>query len=339
MKAPFISEDVLSIHREAIVVDLHVDVILQQRLFGYDISKKHNPFMRRQPFIWQADIPRMLEGGYTLATLGIHYFPWESKKAWKEVLQQLDYIKKVANNDSRVVIISNADDIIDAKKNNKLAVIAGLEGAHLLGGDLNKLEELHSHSILYLTLTHFSQNTFATPGLGKGQNKQTPLSSEGKKLIEKLNQLKILADLAHLNERGVLDACSYSSAPVIASHSCAKGYHQNLRGITDEGLKAIAKTNGVVGVIFAPNFLCGRLNAPVRIVAEQMAYIADLIGTEHVAFGSDFDGWIPTIPNDMRDCRDMPLLTKELLALGMSHSEIIAILGGNVLRVLRTIRG
>ncbi len=72
---------------------------------------------------------------------------------------------------------------------------------------------------------------------------------------------------------------------------------------------------------------------------DQARYLADLIGPEHIALGSDFDGWIPSIPNEMRDCRDMPVLTQQLLDAGFSYDEVAGILGRNFLRVFRAVRG
>jgi len=338
MKAPVIEQDVLDFHHSQILIDMHVDVIIQHRLFRYNIRKRHKPWMRRQPFIWHADIPRMLEGGYTSAILGIHYYPWESKRAWKEVRKQLSYMEKVVAEDERVLLARNASDILRAKENGQLAFMAGLEGAHLLNGDLERLDEAVERGCIYLTLAHFSRNAAAVPGMGRGSGSTDGLSEFGRKLVRRMNDLKIIVDVAHVNPAGVLDACSETSAPVIASHTCCISMHENTRGMTDEGIRAVAETGGVIGVIFSPGFLKGKFDVSLDAVVEQTMYIADMVGPEHLAVGSDFDGWIPSIPNDIRDCRDMPLLTQKLLAAGMSKDEVSGVLGRNLLRVIETIR-
>ncbi|MCA9562546.1 MAG: membrane dipeptidase [Myxococcales bacterium] len=339
MKAPTIRDSVLEAHRDFVVFDLHVDVILQQRLFGYDISKAHRPWMRRQPFWRHADVPRMLEGGYSGVSFGIHYWRKETPKGWVEVQKQLDYMEKVAATDERVVLARTAADIEAAGKSGKLAATAGFEGAHLIDGNLNHIDEMAERHGLYLTLAHFSKNQACTPGMGKGANQEDGLTEFGKALVKKLNDAKMLVDVAHVNEPGVLDAARASQAPVIATHTCAKGVHHHARGITDEGFKAIAETGGVAGVIFSPGFLKGKLNASLDAVVEHAKYIADLVGPEHLALGTDFDGWIPTIPNDIRDCRDMPAYSQRLMDAGFSRDEVAGLMGGNLMRVIREVRG
>ena len=339
VKAPEIAEQTRAFHRAQIVVDLHVDVIIQQRLFRYDIRKFHRPWIRRQPFFRHADIPRMIEGGYAAAVLGIHYWPWESERGWREVKKQLAYMHWVVEHDERVILARTADDIVGAKEDGKLAFLAGLEGAHLINGNLDRVDEAVNLGAIYITMAHFSKNSASTPGMGRRKNQTEGLSSFGRDLVRKMNAAQVLVDVAHINRPGLLEACEVTDAPVIASHTMAVGLHENDRGVTDDGIRAIARTGGVMGVIFAPNFVSGRLNAPLDAVVDHAVYIADLVGAEHVSVGSDFDGWIPAIPNDIRDCRDMPLLTQKLFDRGLDKEEIAGILGGNFLRVLRAVRG
>jgi membrane dipeptidase len=339
MKAPQIREEVRAFHDSQIVIDLHVDVIIQQRLFRYDISKQHRPWMRRQPFFRHADIPRMLEGGYTFAALGIHYWPWESKRGWKEVRKQLAYLEKVTARDERVVLARTAADVEAAHADGKLALAPGLEGSHLINGDLEHLDEAAERGVVYLTLAHFSKNQVATPGMGRGKNQADGLTELGREVVARLNELKLVVDVAHVNWPGAIEACEVSTQPVVATHTCAVGLQMNNRGVTDDAIRAIAETGGVMGIIFCPSFLRGKLNASLDAVVDHTFYIADLVGPEHLAVGSDFDGWIPTIPNDIRDCRDLALLTQKLLDRGMSKDEVAGLLGLNFLRVFRTIRG
>lgn len=339
MKTPSVREDIRAFHARHILVDLHVDVIIQQRLFGYDIRRSHEPWFRHQPLFRHADIPRMLEGGYTFAALGIHYFPWESKAGWREVRRQLDYMEKVASVDERVVIVDTVSDIRRAKEEGKLAVMAGLEGAHLLAGQIEHIEEAKRRNCIYMTMAHFSKNSAATPSMGRGANEEDGLTPFGKQLVGALNKAKMIVDAAHVNHPCVLDICETSSLPVIASHTCCRGLYRTPRGLEDDGIRAIAETGGVMGIIFSPGFLTGKLRASLDQVVKQALYIAEMVGPQHVAIGSDFDGWIPSIPDEMFDCRDMPLLTQMLLDAGMSEEEVKGILGENFLRVMQEVRG
>ena len=339
MKPPAIRDDIRAFHAELVVVDLHVDVVLQHRLLRYDIQKRHRPLVRRQPLFWHADIPRMIEGGYTAAVLGIHYWPWQSRRALRQVKKQLDYVRQVVDRDTRVLLARTAADIDVAKRTGRLALLAGLEGAHMLDQSLDFLEEARDRGVVYVTLAHFSKNAACTPGLGRKKNQRDGLTPFGRDLVAELNRLGILVDVAHVNRPGVIEACETSTSPVIASHSLASGLRDTPRGLDDAGLHAVAATGGVVGVIFAPNFLRGKLDAPIDAVIDHLLYIADRIGPRHLAIGTDFDGWIPSIPNDIRDCRDLAWLTQRLVDRGTSREDVAGILGGNFLRVLRQVRG
>jgi membrane dipeptidase len=339
MRAPNIRDDVRAFHEAQLVIDLHVDSIIQQRLFRYDLRKRHRPLMRRQPFIWQADIPRMLEGGYTAAVLGIHYWPFEWKRAWRAIGKQLAYLERVVAQDDRVLLARTAADLERAHAEGKLALMAGLEGAHMLGRDLDHLDEAAARGALYLTLAHFSRNAACTPGMGRRSNQRDGLTNWGRELIARLEELKLVVDVAHVNRPGVLEACAAAKAPVFATHTCAVGLRDNDRGLTDEGIAAVAATCGAIGILFGPNFLRGTLNAPLDAVADHVVYVLERAGAEHLALGTDFDGWLPAIPNDLRDCRDLPLLTQLLLDRGLSRDDVAGLLGRNVLRVIRQVRG
>lgn len=339
LEAPTIDPVAREVHQRAVLADLHVDIILQQRLFGYDIRKHHEPWKRRQPFFRHADIPRMIEGGYDLAVLGVHYWPFERKGAWREVTRQLDYFDYVIETDERVVAATSAGDVRSAKGTGKLALMPGLEGGHLLGGDLSRIASAAERGAAYLTLAHFNKNSLATPSMGRGANQTDGLSSMGLEAVAELNRVGMIVDVAHVNEPGVLDACKASSAPVIASHTIAKGAHDHRRGVSDEGALAVAQTGGLVAVMFAPGFLAGKGDVSIEVVVDHMMHLVELIGAQHVGVGTDFDGWIPSIPNDIRDCRDMALMTEKMLGRGLSEEDVCAILGDNFLRVLEAVKG
>lgn len=304
------------------MLDLHLDSIIQQRLFGYNVRKPHNAGMRGQPLFWHADVPRMVEAGYRGACMGVHFWPWESERGWREANTQIDYLDRVAQSDDRLLRVREPDDWARAPAEGKIAVAPGVEGAHMLNGDVDRVFELAARNIAYLTLTHFSRNAAATPSMGRGSNEQDGLTDFGRELVVALEEHEIVIDLSHLNMPGVLDTCAIAKKPLFATHSGAQSVRQHPRLLSDEAIDAIAELDGVIGVIFAPTFLAGKLRADSNCVVDHIEYIIDRVGPRHVALGSDYDGWLPSIPSDMRDCRDVGVVAEIMRARGIGEDVI-----------------
>jgi membrane dipeptidase len=316
------------------IIDLHVDSIIQQRLFGYDVTRRHRSLRLGQPLFWHCDIPRMCEAGYKGACLGIHYWPWESEGGWRELNRQIDYLDRVLSRDESVLRVRGSGDWERAAGQNKLALGPGVEGAHMLNGDLSRVQGLRELGVQYLTLTHFSKNKAATPSMGRGANERDGLSAFGRELVTALNEAEIVVDLAHVNMPGVLDACALSREPVFVTHTGAKACYDHARCLSDEAIDAVVETDGVIGIIFAPIFLTGRRKASTECVLDHLEYVIDRAGIRHVAIGSDYDGWLPAIPDDQRDCLDIALVPQGLSARGYSSDDIRRIMGTNALEVL-----
>lgn len=325
----------LNLQRSIGLVDMHVDPILQTRLFGYDIAREHKAGRPGQPLFWHSDIPRMHEAGYGTVCMGIHWYPWESERGWQEALKQIDVLDALARNNPDVCARPGcAADIGSAASSGKLSLIPGVEGAHIINGKLERVAELARRGTAYMTLAHFSKNAAATPSMGRGANERDGLTDFGVTLVQELNRHQIVVDISHLNMPCAIQACRASSRPVLATHSGARGLNDAARLLSDEAIDAVAATDGVVGVIFAPGFLTGKLNADSHAVADHIEYIVKRVGIRHVGLGSDYDGWLPRIPSDQRDCRDLVKITHILLQRGWSESSIALLLRDNVVRVM-----
>jgi membrane dipeptidase len=358
-----ISEEARRLHEQSIVIDLHIDPIVQQLLFGYDLRQEHNSSWRPQkrrlvfylaqiyarlrrlhgPFFNHIDLPRMLKGGYTFGAFGVHYWPVQSEMGWKAIKKQMTYFNQMVDQDDRIIFAKRPQDIHQAFKKGKLAGFLGVEGAHCLGKGgkktmkirLDRVEELfESYGVRYLTLAHFSKNDAATPSMGLGCNDSEGLTDFGKDLIGKMNELGMIVDVAHVNNQGVLDACKVSKKPVVVTHTGVAAINPHRRNLTDEAVKAVAETGGVIGIMFATNFLSNsRENPPSDIVLKHVDHVVNLVGEDHAALGTDFDGWIPRIPQDMEDAKDLPWLTQIMVNRGYNGSQVKKILGENFLRV------
>jgi membrane dipeptidase len=162
------------------------------------------------------------------------------------------------------------------------------------------------------------------------------LTDAGKELVRACNRLGIMLDLSHLNEKGFWDVERMSEAPLVATHSCVHTLCPSPRNLTDRQLDAIGASGGVVGVNFSVKFLRedGKENpdTPLSELVRHSCYIADRIGIDHLAVGSDFDG--TTIPSDIRDVTGLPKLLAALRDGGFDEEALAKIGLKNWLRVL-----
>lgn len=358
-----ISAEARNLHQESVVIDLHVDPIIQQALFGYHLSDAHDPNWQPPKRRWlfnsvqritklqklhcpcfnHIDIPRMLKGGYTFGAFGIHSPPFRSERCWQTIQKQLAYFHELITEDERIILAAEPADIRRAFEQRKLAGFPVVEGVHCLGKPgketrqkrLDRIDELFNKSgVRTFTLTHFTRNDAATSSPWIGIHKNDGLSEFGNAVIEKMNEVGMIVDLAHANNQGVLDACKVSKKPVVVTHTGIKSINNHSRNISDEALKAVAESGGVVGIIFAMHYLSkDKKNPSSKIILKHIDTIVQNVGEDHAAIGSDFDGWIPRIPEDMQDAADLPVLTQGMLNMGYSPERIKKILGENFLRV------
>jgi membrane dipeptidase len=312
--------------------DLHVDCIIQQRLFGYDPRVRHRRGVWGQPWFWHVDLPRMVEAGVSGACLGVHSWPWESERGWAECNRQIDYLDQVLAQDPRVRRVWRASDWGLARAEGKVGLAPGVEGAHMLAGRLERVEALSKRGVAYMTLTHFSKNAAATPSMGRGSNQREGLTAWGRGLVEALNAWGIAVDCAHVNEPGVLEACEVSRAPVFCTHTGLKGAYPHRRNLADAGLDAVARTGGAVGVMVSTQFLGPGLGATSEAAVLHIDHIVQRVGARYLAVGTDFDGWIPIL-RDMRDCLDWVKVLDGLLRRGYSDEDLRGMLWGNAQRV------
>lgn len=137
----------------------------------------------------------------------------------------------------------------------------------------------------------------------------------------------MIVDLAHASAQTIEDVLAVSTKPVLVSHTGVKATCDNNRNISDEQVIKIAKTGGIIGIGYWPTATCG---ANAQAIARAIKHVAHLVGAEHVALGSDFDGAV-TAPFDTTG---LVQITDELLKEGFTEDETSLIMGGNVLRLL-----
>ncbi len=165
------------------------------------------------------------------------------------------------------------------------------------------------------------------------------LTEFGVKVVEECNQLGIILDVSHLSPAGVADVLAVSQRPIIASHSNARALCDHPRNLTDAQMEAIAAQGGVIGVTFVDSFL-NRANpqeASLDDIVANIEYMLGVVGPDHVALGSDFDGW--TMAQEIKDASCYPLITQKLVERGHTPKVIRQILGENLFRVMRIVMG
>jgi len=328
-----IDRQIAKYHNKIFVADLHADTLMWMAPTAYDMLERHRPLLPLSPIRNHIDIPRMKEGGVNLQAFGIVTNYWfNKKKTADKQLKQLDDLVKKSKDLEWALTGEDAEKIW---KSGKIGVFAGMEGAHPLEGKIENLEHFYNKGVRYLGLAHF-KNTEAAPSSTSLNGANKPLSPFGEELISAMDELGIIIDLAHAGYRSFIEAAEYTSNPVIVSHTGVCGRYESKRNINDEQIRAVAKTGGVIGVMFHPFFLNGKLRGSVDDVIDHMDHIRGLVGPDHISLGSDFDGFI-TLPREMRDVSDLPAITQRLYERGYSEEDIKKVMGGNFLKVYKQV--
>ncbi len=220
-----------------------------------------------------------------------------------------------------------------------LHAVLHFEGAEPIAPDLSNLESYYEQGLRSIGLVWSRPNAFGqgvTLRFDSGGDQGAGLTEAGKELVRQCNRLGILLDVSHLNPAGFWDVAELTQAPFVASHSCVHALCPSPRNLTDEQLDAIARAGGLVGINFAVGFIRpdGELepDTPLEDMVRHFRYIAERIGVDHLAVGSDFDG--ATIPNVIHDASGLPKLMQALSASGFSDEELTKIGCTNWFRVL-----
>ncbi|MGD9696310.1 MAG: dipeptidase [Thermoleophilia bacterium] len=241
--------------------------------------------------------------------------------------------------DGHVRIARRAEDLAPPDDGAPLTAVMHIEGCEALDPQLGALDTWYAAGLRSLGPVWSRPNAFAegvpfrfpsTPDTGPG------LTGAGARLVDRCAELGIAVDLSHLNEAGFWDVARRDRAPLIASHSGAHAIAPTSRNLTDRQLDAIGASGGLVGIVYAVFFIRpdGRDDGdtPLETVVAHVRHVADRIGVEHVALGSDFDG--ATIPAELGDVAGLPRLVEALAADGFTADELAAICWGNWQRVL-----
>ena len=333
-----------ALHRTLTLADLHGDSLL----WGRDLLRRSSR--------GHIDLPRLAEGNvsiqaFTMVTTAprklniyqnsdstdlIRYIAifegwpprtWNSPK--QRALYQAARLQRFADKSKgALIIVRTRNDLqkflTTRASTHAVAGFLGAEGAQPLEGRLENLDELYAAGFRMMAPTHFTDTAIAGAAAGLTKSGLTDL---GRQWVRVMESHHMLIDLAHASPATLGDVTAMATHPLIVSHTGVKGTCNNPRNLSDDELRAVARTNGVIGIGLWDTATCG---SDARAAARAIHYAINIAGADHVALGSDFDGGVTT----PFDSSGWVLLTDALVQEGISEQDIHKIMGENVVRVL-----
>ena len=341
-----VSERVKALHQTLTIVDLHSDTLMWKRSLlsqnkgGHeDLGRMERGNVALQVFSSVSKTPQGQNydansadsDNITLLTIA----QLQPVRTWDSLLERsLWHAEKlhraIPKTGGRLVEVENPADIEGllarrAIKGRGVGAMLSIEGLQNLEGDLGNLDKLHRAGFRMAGLTHFFDNDLAGSmhGLKKGG-----LTSKGRQAVRRMEDLGMIVDVAHCSHACVADILKEARRPVVSSHGGVQATCKVNRNLTDEEIRGVARTGGVIGIGYWDAAICG--TSP-RDAARAMKHVRDLVGIDHVALGSDYDG-----ATTVRfDTSQLTQVTQALLDEGFSEDEIRKAMGLNALRVLK----
>jgi membrane dipeptidase len=289
-------------------------------------------------------------------------------------LEQFDIAHRlIAQYPEKLTFVWSADELEKAHKAGRIGSMLGMEGGHAIENSLGALRMYRRLGARYMTLTHNVTLDWADAAMDTARH--GGLTDFGREVVREMNRLGMIVDLSHTSPGTMSDALDVTRAPVIFSHSSARGVTDHPRNVPDSILARLPKNGGVVMVTFVTSFVSkaamewdrqagearGRLRevadsterrrlrdewmranprpaVTVRDVADHIEHIRRVAGVDHVGIGGDYDGtdWLP---EGLEDVSAYPNLFAELIRRGWSDGDLRKLAGGNILRVMRQAEG
>jgi membrane dipeptidase len=213
----------------------------------------------------------------------------------------------------------------DKPKNPIVGAMLSIEGLQNLEGKTANLDKLYAAGFRMAGLTHFFDNELAGSMHGIKKGGLTPL---GREVIQRMELKGMIVDIAHCSQTCVTEILAMARRPVVSSHGGVQATCKVNRNLSDEHIKGVAKTGGIIGIGYWEGAVC---DTSPKAIAAAMKHVRDLVGIEHVALGSDYDG-----ATTVRfDTSQLVQVTQALIDAGFTPEEIRAVMGGNAIRVLR----
>ncbi|MEZ4971106.1 MAG: dipeptidase [Flavobacteriaceae bacterium] len=327
------------------IADLHCDALLWDRDLTQELDYAHLDFPRMQ----QANMGLQAFTIVTKSPKGqnfknnsaeafdnitmLNFAQGQLPDKWFSLYKRAEHQARTLQNyqeefGGKFILVKSRQDLkklIELKQSDPEVIggFLGIEGAHCLEGNLENVQHLYGEGVRMMAPTHFFDNELGGSAHGLSG---AGLSDFGREVIHEMNRLGIIIDLAHVSPKMMDEILDQTTRPVLVSHTGVKGTKDSPRNISDHHINRIAASGGLIGI----GFFRGAIKGEIKHIVEAMRYVRDLVGVEHVALGSDFDG-AATTPIDVTG---LPYIVQELMDQGFSDLEIKAIMGGNVKRFL-----
>ena len=335
----------LALHKTLAIADMHSDTLMWQRSVldrgtrGHvDLPRLEDGHVALQVFSSVSKTPKGqnydANGSDTDNITLLTFAQLQPPRTWTSILERSLYhaqkLQRAADHsDGRLRFIKTSADLTkllaDRANGQKVTgAVFSVEGLQNLEGKLSNLDKLQAAGMRMAGLTHFFDNEVAGSMHGIGKGGLTPL---GRQVVAELERRHIVVDIAHSSHKTVADVLAMATRPVVSSHGGVQATCKVNRNLTDDEIRGVAKTGGVIGIGYWDAAVCG--TAPAK-VAEAIAHVRDLVGIDYVGLGSDFDGATTT----GFDSSKLVLVTQALIDRGFSDDDIAKVMGGNVLRVL-----
>lgn len=296
------------IHLESFVADTHNDVLLRA-MEGQNVLKYHPES--------HSDLEKFKLGGVDLQVFSIWVSPDEKEKKYFEnandMINKLDFLISRVPKDWGLV--KSYQDITYNSRKNKMSCVIGIEGGHIIGRDISKLEALHDRGMRYLGLTWNNSNHIASSAKDETFNRNSlsniGLSNFGSEVVQKCNDLGVIIDVSHAGEQAFWDVVDQSQEPIIASHSSVYALCPHYRNLKDDQIKAIAKTGGAVFINFYPGYIDSTFQQKAEIINMKYEVELDILAEKYDPLSNQY--WF----------EEMKLLKHEKARIAPSINDVI----------------
>ena len=341
-----VSDEAKALHKTLNIVDLHSDTLMWDRNLNDRVSRGH------------VDLPRLQDGNVALQLFSsvtktpknqnydgngadsdnitlLTFAQLQPVKTWHSLVERSLYHGKkrgdaVAGSNGALAAVDSAADLdrLRAARQTALRPVGAMltiEGLQNLEGKASNLDRLYDAGFRMAGLTHFFDNELAGSMHGLKKGGLTPF---GRDIVRKMEAKGMIVDIAHLSHTGVAEVLAMATRPVVFSHGGVQATCKVNRNLTDDEVRGVAKTGGVIGIGYWDGAIC---STDPRAAAKAMKHVRDLVGIQHVALGSDYDG-----ATTVRfDTSQLVQVTQALTDEGFAAQEIRAVMGENALRVIR----